>query len=155
MWEGVGGIFIVVVPVGGNQAALASLPIEALRLPADVTDGLHLLGFERVAQLAATRAPRWPAASARWWRRGSTRRWARCSSRSCRWCPPELVQARLTFVEPLLTAEAFATVIARLVGTVCAELEKAGQGARRLDLLFERVDGSVQPLRIGTAAPVA
>ena len=68
--------------------------------------------------------------------------------------PRDLVQARLGFVEPLLTAEAFSTVIARLMESVCAGLEKAGLGARRLDLLFERVDGSVQAMRVGTARPV-
>ena len=36
---------------------------------------------------------------------------------------------------------------------VCGDLERAGLGARRLDLLFERVDGSVQVIRIGTARP--
>jgi protein ImuB len=59
----------------------------------------------------------------------------------------------LAFVEPLLTAEAFSTVIGRLVGMVCDDMERAGLGARRLDLLFERVDGSVQAIRIGTARP--
>ena len=65
--------------------------------------------------------------------------------------PPELIQARLTFIEPLLTAEAFATVIDRLTAAVCADLERSGGGARRLDLLFERVDGTTQAIRIGTA----
>jgi len=145
--------FLFVVPVGGSEAALASLPIESLRLPADITDGLRLLGFERVAQLAAT--PRAPL----------TRRFGPLVATRLDQAlgavfepiapvfPPDLVQARLGFVEPLLTAEAFAAVIARLTGTVCADLEKVGQGARRLDLLFERVDGSIQCLRIGTARP--
>ena len=142
-----------VVPIGEVAAALAPLPIEALRLPPDIADGLRLLGFERVAQLAAT--PRAPL----------TRRFGPLVATRLDQAlgtvfepiapvfPPELMQARLGFVEPLLTAEAFAAVIARLTGTVCAELEKAGQGARRLDLLFERVDGSIQCIRIGTARP--
>jgi protein ImuB len=142
-----------VVPIGEVAAALAPLPIEALRLPPDIADGLRLLGFERVAQLAAT--PRAPL----------TRRFGPLVATRLDQAlgavfepitpvfPPELMQARLGFVEPLLTAEAFAAVIARLTGTVCAELEKVGQGARRLDLLFERVDGSIQCIRIGTARP--
>jgi protein ImuB len=142
-----------VVPVGEAAAALAPLPIEALRLPPDIADGLRLLGFERVGQLAAT--PRAPL----------TRRFGKLVVTRLDQAlgavfeqitpvfPPDLPQARLGFVEPLLTAEAFTTVIARLTGTVCAGMEKAGQGARRLDLLFERVDGSIQCLRIGTARP--
>src|ERR1700759_910500 len=44
--------------------------------------------------------------------------------------------------------------MARLVAQVCGDLEQAGLGARRLDLQFERVDGSARTLRIGTARPV-
>jgi protein ImuB len=146
---GGGGVFVV--PIGETETALAPLPIEALRMPPEITDGLRLLGFETVAQLAAT--PRAPL----------TRRFGPLVTTRLDQAlgavfdpiapvfPPDLVQARLGFVEPLLTAEAFAAVIARLTATVCADMEKAGQGARRLDLLFERVDGSIQSLRIGTA----
>jgi protein ImuB len=67
--------------------------------------------------------------------------------------PSTLIQARLTFVEPLLTADAFSAVIVRLIGMVCGDLQRAGLGARRLDLLFERVDGSIQAIRVGTARP--
>jgi protein ImuB len=142
-----------VVPTGETAAFLAPLPIEALRLPPDIANGLRLLGFERVAQLAAT--PRAPL----------TRRFGPLVATRLDQAlgtlfepiapvfPPDLLQARLAFVEPLLTAEAFTTVIARLTGAVCTDMEKAGQGARRLDLLFERVDGSIQCLRIGTARP--
>ncbi len=131
-----------VVPIGEAAAALAPLPIEALRLPPDIADGLRLLGFETVAQLAAT--PRAPL----------TRRFGplvatRLDQALGVVCepitpvfPPDMPQARLGFVEPLLTAEAFTAVIARLTGTLCADLEKAGQGARRLDLLFS---GSRRP----------
>jgi len=129
------------------------LPIAALRLPAEILDGLRLLGLERVGQLRTM--PRAPL----------TRRFGKQVALRLDQLqgsvfepiepvfPAELVQERLSFVEPLLTAEAFATVIARLTSAVCARLEQAGQGARRLDLLFERMDGSVQHLRIGTARP--
>ena len=131
----------------------AHLPIAALRLPPDTLAALRLLGLERIGQLQAL--PRAPL----------TRRFGplvalRLDQLSGAVLepiepvfPPGLVQHRLSFVEPLLTAEAFATVIARLAGTVCATLESTGQGARRLDLIFERVDGTTQCLRIGTARP--
>jgi protein ImuB len=146
-----GGVFVV--PIGETPASLAPLPIEALRIPPNIADGLRLLGFETVAQLAAT--PRAPL----------TRRFGPLVTTRLDQAlgavfepiapvfPPDLVQVRLGFVEPLLTAESFAAVIARLTATVCTEMEKAGQGARRLDLLFERVDGSIQSLRVGTARP--
>ena len=42
----------------------------------------------------------------------------------------------------------------KLTGRLCPMLERRGLGARRLDLLFERVDGRVEAIRIGTARPV-
>jgi len=133
---------------------MARFPVEALRLPAEVLDGLRLLGFERVGSLAA-------AARAPLVRRFGALLAVRLDQASgilfepiVPVMPEASIQARLGFVEPLLTAEAFSTVIARLVPQVCGDLERAGLGARRLDLRFERVDGSVQALRIGTARPV-
>jgi protein ImuB len=142
---------ITVVPSGGQAAALARLPLAALRLPEETLDGLRLMGIEQIGALAAL--PRAPLV-----RRFGTLVTARLDQAFGRApetiepeFPPELIQARLTFVEPLLTAEAFATVIDRLTVTVCSDMERLGSGARRLDLLFERVDGTTQAIRIGTA----
>ena len=142
----------IVVPPGTD--VMAGFPIEALRLPADMMADLRLMGFERIGPLAAT--PRAPLV-----RRFGPLLALRLDQAAGQVfepispvVPPTVIQARLTFLEPLLTAEAFSIAIARLVDTVCDELERAGQGARRLDLLFERVDGSVQALRVGTARSV-
>jgi protein ImuB len=140
-----------VVPPGAG--VMADFPIEALRLPAGMLADLRLMGFERVGPLAN-------AARASLVRRFGPLLATRLDQAAGRLfepimpiVPPALIQARLTFVEPLLTAEAFSTVIARLVALVCDDLERAGLGARRLDLLFERVDGTVQAIRVGTARP--
>jgi protein ImuB len=145
---GAGG---VVLP---GADVMAGFPIEALRLSPDILAALRLMGFERVGPLAA-------AARAPLVRRFGTELAVRLDQVAgvvfepiVPVVPVASIQARLGFVEPLLTAEAFSTVIAALVAQVCADLERAGQGARRLDLRFERVDGSVQALRIGTARPV-
>lgn len=147
-----GGDIVRIVPSGTD--VLGNFPIEALRLPSAITEGLRLLGFEQVGALAA-------AARAPLVRRFGTELARRLDqARGSVFEPIEpivpaaLVQARRGFVEPLLTAEAFASVIGHLVPEACAALEQAGQGARRLDLLFERVDGSVQAIRAGTAKPV-
>jgi protein ImuB len=67
--------------------------------------------------------------------------------------PPDTPQARLAFPEPLLSAESFVAVIGRLVRRVCRVLEQTGLGARHLDLVFARVDGTVAAIRVGTARP--
>jgi protein ImuB len=142
-----------VVPPGGQADALAPLPVAALRLPEDDAAGLCRLGLDRLGQLAFL--PRAPLA-----RRFGPELLLRLDQALGRvfelispHFPPELVQHRLAFPEPLLTAEAFAPAISRLALAVCAKLELAGQGARRLALLFERVDGHVQAVRVGTAKP--
>jgi protein ImuB len=142
-----------IIPPGTTAAALTPLPIRALRLPDDITKTLHRLGLTRIGQLMA--APRAPL----------TRRFGTTPLRRLDQAlgkvfepivpldPPELISRRLPFAEPLLTAEALSAAIARLARSVCRRLERAGLGARRLDLLFERVDGSVQAIRVGTARP--
>jgi protein ImuB len=142
---------VTVVPSGGQETALAKLPLAALRLPADTLDGLRLMGIEQIGALAAL--PRAPVVR-RFGAIVTTRldqAFGRVAEAIEPEFPPELIQTRLTFVEPLSTPEAFATVIDRLTGSVCATLERSGHGARRLDLLFELVDGSTQAIRIGTA----
>lgn len=47
-------------------------------------------------------------------------------------------------LEPITTPEAFAQVIGDLVADLTRQLLTRGTGVRRLDLLFERVDGHVQ-----------
>jgi protein ImuB len=142
---------ITIVPSGEQEAALARLPLAALRLPEETLDGLRLMGIEQIGALATL--PRAPLVR----RFGAlvTTRLDQAFGTTPEAIepefPPELIQARLTFVEPLLTAEAFATVIDRLTMTVCSDMERSGGGARRLDLLFERVDGTTQAIRIGTA----
>jgi protein ImuB len=146
-----GGETIAVVPPDGQEAALSRLPLAALRLPAETLDGLRLMGIEQIGALAAM--PRAPLVR----RFGAlvTKRLDQAFGHVPEAIepvfPPELIQARLIFVEPLLTREAFAAVIDRLTLDVCSAMERSGRGARRLDLVFERVDGTTQAIRIGTA----
>ncbi len=145
---------LTVVPPGAAVAALAPLPVAALRLPAETVAALDRLGFARIGQLAA--APRGPL----------VRRFGAGLMRQLDFAqgaafeplepvpPRTLIRQRLDFAEPLMTAEAFATVIDRLCRAVCTALERRGEGARRLDLVCERVDGTMQLVAVGTARPV-
>lgn len=67
---------------------------------------------------------------------------------------PEQVEVRRAFGEPIGAAETIARYTATLVDQLCAALEKKGLGARRLDLLFHRVDNRIEAIRVGTAVPV-
>jgi protein ImuB len=149
-----GATATTVVPPGGHVAAMNGLPIAALRLEPDLATALRRLGFERVSDLAA--APR--AALARRFGAAPGLRLDQAMGRVFEPIepvfPPDIASARRVFIEPLVTAEAFATVIDDLTAEICTTLERSGQGARRLDLLFERVDGATPRISIGTARPV-
>ena len=144
---------VTIAAPGSTAAAIAGLPVAALRLEPDAVATLRRLGLERVADLAAL--PRAPLA--RRFGAGVLRRLDQALGREAEpitpVVPPDTPQARLAFPEPLLTTDSFVAVIGRLIRRVCTVLEHAGLGARHLDLLFERVDGTVAAIRVGTARP--
>ncbi len=145
---------IAVVAPGGEAAALATLPVEALRLEPEICAALRRLGLDTVASLGAV--PRGPLA-----RRYGTTVMRRLDQALGRLdepigpaAPPRPVASRLGFVEPLLTADAFTIVIGRLLDEICGRLEAGSLGARRLELGFERVDGTEATIRVALARPV-
>ena len=142
-----------VVASGTTAMTIAPLPIAALRLPTDVVDGLHRLGFEHIGQLIdVARAP-----LARRFGLELFRRLDQALGMAAEPIepifPPEIPRSRIGLAEPIATAGAISRVIERLVRDLCLDLEVRGEGARRLDLLCHRVDGEVQSLRAGTARP--
>jgi protein ImuB len=146
-----GGNETCVLPPGQAGGVLPALPVAALRLPAETLAGLSALGFERIGALEATaRGPlarRFGPIVLERLDQAFGRRFEPIEPIT----PPAALVQRQVFLEPLCTAEAFSTVIAQLSAALCQQLEQRGQGARRLDLRFERVDGSAQTISIGTA----
>ena len=63
--------------------------------------------------------------------------------------PPNPWFARLAFAEPISAPDDMARVTIDVAAKLCARLEKEGQGARRFELCFHRLDGHVAPLTIG------
>ncbi|GGF00420.1 nucleotidyltransferase [Aliidongia dinghuensis] len=144
---------IAVVATGDSLAATRGLPVVALRLPPDVVSGLRRLGFETIADLM--KVPRSNLAL----RFGSDlgRRLDQLSGLMFETLDPvmapEAIMRRVPFVEPISTADAIKVGIERLVGLVRDDLDRRGLGARRLDLICERVDGEKQAVRAGMARP--
>jgi protein ImuB len=143
----------VTIEPGDQRKAMALLPVAALRLETRIVEGLRQLGFDRIEQLIE--APRGPLA----------RRFGRALhqrlDQALGYAPeaiepifaPEVPRARRGLLEPIATPEAFGQVIADLVYDLTGQLTRIGKGARRLDCHFQRVDGHLQAIRIGTAAP--
>jgi len=143
-----------VAPAGQAGAIVRDLPIGALRLPPDIVDGLHTLGFERIGEVEA--APR-ASLTLRFGPELGRRLDQAVGGRSEPFEPirsPELVGVRRAFGEPISAAETIARYVGKLVVMLCEELEAKGLGARRLDLLFHRVDNRLEAIRVGTAVPV-
>jgi protein ImuB len=142
-----------IVAPGRVADALGGLPVSALRIPPHIIESLHDVGIERIAQLATK-----PRSSLQ------TRFGADLLLRLDQALgaahealpslePPEVPSATLKFAEPIGKPEDLQLVIANLCDTLTRELELRGIGARRLDLVFLRVDNVAQAARIGTSRP--
>lgn len=144
---------LISVP-GAAVADVAPLPIAALRMSRELIDGLRILGFERISDLLAQ--PRAPL----------TLRFGPELGRRIDQAiggvgepiepirPPELIEVRRAFAEPIGAAETIARYIGKLAVQLCEALELKSLGARRLDLICHRVDNRAQALRVGTALPL-
>ncbi len=143
----------VIVPVGKTVAAVEKLPITLLRLPEKILGDLRTLGFQTVGELANTpRAPltlRFGPEIAR----RLDQMFGRVAEPIDPIRTPELVQVARAFAEPIGAAETIDKYVGRLVVQLIGELQKRGLGVRRADLIVEKVDGSRQAIRAGTAKP--
>src|SRR5438874_1744891 len=136
-----------------ERAALAPLPVEALRLDPLTVQGLRRVGLRRIGEL-------YPMP-----RDALARRFGDAVARRLDQIFGDLPEplsplsetpsrrVRLSFAEPIADPADLARAIERLVEDLTARLAREGVGARRLDLGFHRVDGRVEHIRIGTARP--
>lgn len=144
----------LVVPPGAAEAMLRPLSIAALRLDPGMVTSLRTLGFERIGDVLDQ--PRAPLTL----RFGPEigRRLDQALGNVAEPIDPfrqaEIVAVRRVFGEPIGAAETITRYTGKLVAALCAELQERGLGARRLDLLFHRVDNTRQAVRVGTAQPV-
>ena len=135
------------------RRCLPPLPIEALRLSADIVDGLHRLGIRKIAELM--KLPRGPLA-ARFGKAPLSRLDRAFGIESEPISPrrlPAQWQSRLCFPDGIGRRDDLDLATRRLLDTLCRTLETDGRGARLLELALYRLDGSTQFLDIGTSKP--
>ena len=144
---------ITIVPPGDQQSILAPWPVTALRIAPETIEALNRLGFDTIAHLI--QAPRAPL----------TRRFGATALRRLDQAlgripepiepilPPDLCRVRQSFPEPIATPDDLRRITEILAAQLCEKLRRRNEGASRLDLVFSRVDGTVEIARIGTAAP--
>ncbi len=143
-----GGPGTAYVPEGRIEVCLAPLPVAGLRIEAATVGALGRLGLDRIGLLSGK--PRAPLAG----RFGAmlVRRLDQALGREAeRFDPvaaPPVYRAVRRLAEPVVTLEAVALVVERLVADLAALLREAGKATRRLELALFRVDGWREPLEL-------
>lgn len=142
-----------ILPSGRQEDWLADLPLEALRLPADMLAGLRRLGLRKVASLSAM--PR-AGLAARFGPQIASRLDQALGRRDEPISPIRPVPAfirRLAFPEPIGRSEDVEAGLRHLLGLLCRDLETHRLGVRRLELMVFCVDANFSRLVIGTGRP--
>lgn len=132
----------------------APLPLAALRLSPGQVDGLAQAGLRRIGDIL--HRPRAPVA-ARWGRALFDRldgMLGRIKSALSPVFETPACLAERTFAEPIARREDAEAAIASLARELCVLLDRRGEGLRRVEASFFRVDGAVKTLEVGTSRPL-
>ncbi|HKR90448.1 MAG TPA: DNA polymerase Y family protein, partial [Phenylobacterium sp.] len=138
-----------IAPAGGQAELLGPLPPQALRLDPEAAAQIERLGLRRIAQLTALpRAPLGRRFGAETLTRLDQALGRAAEALSFR-RPPTPWFARLSFAEPISAPEDMARVAHDISARLCAMLEAKGQGARRFELAYHRLDGKALCVSVG------
>jgi protein ImuB len=141
-----------IVPSGKEANALRELPLAGLRLSAETLSLLRRLGFRRIGQvMEKPRAPFAARFEELLLRLDQALGRAPEPITPIAAPPPYRVQA--AFLEPIAASEHVLEAATRLLQDLASQLAHDAVGARVLRLLLFRVDGEVQSLDLGLAAP--
>jgi protein ImuB len=146
-------------PAGGGREALFDLPMEALRLESLALTLLKRFGLKRIGDLYGL--PR--AGLARRFRGEAGLRVVERLDQALGAAgeplqavrPAPVYRAWMVLAEPVIDTEGVAQRLPDLARALADQLERDGQGARRLALVAFRVDGRTTGLEAGLSAPAA
>lgn len=133
---------------------LAPLPLAALRVEAPVRAGLEGVGLRKVGDvMQVARAP-----LARRFGAGLLVRLDQALGRLEETVSPRLPVASFSverpLAEPVSRMEDIEQLVRMMAATLARDLERSGQGARRLQLSLFRLDGGVERLWVGASRPL-
>ena len=143
----------ILVPPGESEPHLAVLPVEALRLDADVAAGLRRLGLRRIGDVEAL--PR--AGLARRFGLAPLLRLDQAFGRRPEPLSPldeeRTFSAARGFLDPIGRQSDVVAAARALMEEIAPRLERAGLGALGLRMTLHRVDGAVRSLDLGLSRP--
>lgn len=132
------------------DAMVTRLPVEALRIEAATAAGLRAVGLGTIGAVARIE----PAALARRFGAGLVRQLARARGLEGEALEPvdELVErrVRVRLAEPLVTGAGLEIALGRGIAEACTLLEQRCEGARRMEAVFWRLDGTLWRIGAGT-----
>ena len=144
---------LAVLPLGQEVAALAEMPIAALRLTPETRNALRRLGFKTVGSLIdQPRAPFAARFAAELLRR-LDQALGRVDEPLVPIVAPPVYHSLHYWLEPIITAEAIVARARRLMQNLVHVLVRDDVGARALRLCLYRVDGAVETIDIGLTLP--
>ena len=146
-----------IAPPGETAAAIAPLPVSALRLSPQAIKLLHRFGLRRIGDLSGI--PR--AALARRFRDAEAlnvltrldQALGQLTEPLTPVAAPTVFRVQTVFFEPMTATPAIVIEAEALAAGLCAALERDGMGARRLRLIGFRVDGRTTTLEVALARP--
>ena len=144
---------LLVLPSGREAAALADMPIAALRLSSETRTALRRLGLKTVGALIdKPRAPFAARFAAELLRR-LDQALGRVDEPLVPIVAPPVYHSLHYLIEPIVTAAAVVARASRLMQNLIHVLIRDDVGARSLRLCLYRVDGAVETIDIGLTAP--
>ncbi|MGA2892341.1 MAG: DNA polymerase Y family protein [Xanthobacteraceae bacterium] len=142
-----------VLPSGQEAAALAEMPIAALRLTPETRNALRRLGFKTVGSVIdQPRAPFAARFAAELLRR-LDQALGRVDEPLVPIVAPPVYHSLHYWLEPIVTAEAIVACARRLMQNLVHVLVRDDVGAHALRLCLYRVDGAVETIDIGLTLP--
>ncbi len=144
----------MIVPPGGEAAAMASLPITALDCDDKALRALRHAGLKNIGQVAQRLSSE---LSERLGKTFVTRLKVMLGTQEAPLQPrrplPDLM-AEQRFAEPVVSEDAIAASLSSLAGSLSEILERQGRGVRTLQAAFFRADGKVERIAIKTGEPL-
>jgi protein ImuB len=131
-----------------EQAAIRKLPVAALELAPESTQGLLRAGLKTVGELAAI-AARFGGEAVTALRELLGEAAKPIKPRM----PVAPIVAERRFAEPVARTEYALQVLGELTAESARQLEERGEGGRRFEAYFFRSDGLVRPLAVETSRP--